>query len=98
VRSYQYMTGEVKEPPLLTPAAAALGDRLFALNLRPGWVQIDVFDRQGRLERSLVQREQTLATDFFPVDIDVRRDGAAYEFAVLVQRPAARVLRFRWMP
>jgi hypothetical protein len=97
VRSYQFMIGEVKEPPLLTSAAQPLGDRLFVINLRPGWLQVDVFDRQGRLERSLVERRQSINTDFFPVDLGVRQVEGGYELAVLVQRPRAQILRYRWM-
>ena len=40
-RRYAFGQGDATEAPLLTPAAAPVGDTLFVLNLRPGWVQID---------------------------------------------------------
>jgi len=95
-RSFAYAQGDVTKPPLLTPAAAAVGDRLFVLNLRPGWVQIDVYDRDGRLQRRLVEPHSGGNRGFYPLDLDVRRTDAGYRFAVAVRSPTPRVELYRW--
>jgi len=97
-RSYAYAQGDVTKPPLLSASAAATGDRLFVLNLRPGWVQIDVYDRGGRLQRRLVEPHSGGNRGFYPVDLDVRRADDGYRFAVAVRSPAPRVELYRWRP
>ena len=54
-RSRAFMLGDIDEPPLLIPSAAIVGDQLYALNMRPGWLRIDQFDRSGQLQNRLVQ-------------------------------------------
>ena len=97
-RSYAYAAGDVTKPPLLTASAAAVGDALFVLNLRPGWVQIDVYDRRGRLQRRLVEPRRTGNRNFYPVDLDARRVDGGVQFAVAVRSPTPRVELFRWRP
>ncbi len=97
-RSYAYADDDVTRPPLLTPSAAAVGDTLFVLNLRPGWVQIDVYDRSGRLQRRLVEPHEEGNPDFYPVDLDARRTDEGYRFAVAVRSPEPRLELFRWRP
>ncbi len=103
MRSAQFMRGDVEQPPLLTSTAAALGDRLFVVNMRDDHVRIDVYDASGRLQRVLVQRKPWTSLQYFPVDMDVRQVGGTVEFAVLMQRPSglvqqadSRVLLYRW--
>ncbi len=99
-RSRAYLTGEADRPPLLTESAAASGDRLFVLNLRPGWLQVDVFDRAGRLERRLVQKGgPQLNRNFYPRDLAVRRraDGS-YLLAAAFTDPQPMVELYRWTP
>jgi len=102
-RSWQYMRGDVDEPPLLLSSAAALGDRLFVLNLRTDRVRIDVYGRDGRLRRVLQGPVTRLEADV-ALDLAVRPgpDGSV-ELAVLLGRPpglmsapASRVVLFRW--
>ena len=103
VRSAQYARGEVDEPPLLTSSAAALDGRLFVLNLRSDHVRVDVYDRDGRLERVLVSPSRGLEIDV-ALDLAARRgpDGDV-ELAVLLARPPgvfqtpeSRVVLYRW--
>ncbi len=101
-RSSQFTRGEVDEPPLLTSSAAVLGGRLFVLNLRSDEVRVDVYDRDGRLQRVLVSPTRGPETDV-AFDLAVRRAGRAVELAVLMARPPGvlqqpenRVLLFRW--
>lgn len=97
-RSYAYAQGDISKPPLLTASAAPVGDTLFVLNLRPGWVQIDAYDSSGRLLRRLVERHGVGNSDFYPVDLDARRTNEGYEFAVAVRSPTPQVELFRWHP
>ena len=97
-RRYAFGQGEVTEAPLLTPAAAPMGDSLFVLNLRPGWVQIDVYNRQGRLQRRLVERHEEGSPNFYPLDLAVRRTADGYVFAVTIRSPEPRLEVFRWQP
>lgn len=96
-----FLTGEEYEPPLLTASASPTGDRLFVLNMRPGWLRIDVFDRQGQLQHRLVEPNprQRAGSDFFPIDLAVRRaDDGAYQMAVAVVKPEPHVSLWRWDP
>ncbi|HIG73195.1 MAG TPA: hypothetical protein EYQ24_01040 [Bacteroidetes bacterium] len=108
VRSYQFMLGEVDEPPLLTSAARALGDRLYVLNLRAERVRIDVYDREGQILRVLHgpvptdPEDRPAVLDAYPADFDVRETPEGLAFAVLLRRDrgilqqaAARVTLFR---
>jgi hypothetical protein len=98
-RSRAYAEGDASKPPLLTASAAPHGDRLFALNLRPGWLQIDVFGRDGRLERILTAADSTQVSNYYPRDLDVRRDTTGtYHFAVAFTQPAPRVEMHTWQP
>ncbi|MDX1420460.1 MAG: hypothetical protein R3181_10885, partial [Rubricoccaceae bacterium] len=87
VRSYQFLIDEVDEPPLLTPSAVPLGDRLFVLNIRYDAIRIDVYGRGGRLQRALVLPAADLLADVFPVDLAVREVGGALHIAVVLQHP-----------
>jgi hypothetical protein len=97
-RRHAYAQGDISKPPLLTASAAPVGDTLFVLNLRPGWVQIDAYDRRGRLLRRLVERHDAGNSDFYPVDLDVRWTSEGYLFAVAVRSPTPQVQLFRWRP
>ena len=104
-RSRQFATGDADEPPLLTPAAAAVGDRLFVLNARPGWVRIDVFRRDDGpegprllLERGLVEPDPQLQKQYFAADLAARRVDGGYEFVVLQTEPQPGLTFLRWTP
>ncbi len=95
-RRYAFGQGDATEAPLLTPAAAPVGNTLFVLNLRPGWIQIDAYDRSGRLQRRLVERHDAGNPDFYPLDLDVRRTDEGYVFAVTIRSPTPRLEVYRW--
>ena len=103
MRSAQFMRGDVEQPPLLTSSAAALGDRLFVMNMRDDHIRIDVYDASGRLRRVLQQRRPWTTLAYIPVDMDVRQVGETVEFVILLQRPSGliqqadnRVVLYRW--
>lgn len=97
-RSYAYAAGDVSKPPLLTASAAAVDDRLFVLNLRPGWIQVDVYDHSGHLQRQLVEPHRKGNRNFYPLDLDARKTAGGYEFAVAVRSPTPQLELFRWRP
>lgn len=98
-RSRAFALGETQQPPLLSEAAAPLGEQLFALNLRPGWLRIDVFGPDGRLQHRLTQPAPSVNQNFYPRDLAVRRrpDGS-YEIAVVLSAPEPVVELYRWQP
>ena len=107
VRSFQFLTGEIDEPPLLTSAAASLGDRLVVVNLRAEQIRLDVYAPDGtggfRLERALVYPDMAAVADVFPADLAVHEDTEGWRIALVMQRPGGvlsrsggRVLMLRW--
>ena len=98
-RTRSFLLGDVDQPPLLTASAAAAQDRLFVLNMRPGWLRVDVFDESGRLLYILTQPDPEFKQEFFPTDIAVRRmPNGGYEISVSIVQPEARIDRYRWNP
>ena len=95
-RSLSFIRGDIHEAPLLSASAAASGNLLFVLNMRPGWLQVDVFDREGHLQHRLVQSTRGYESAFFPQDIDVRRTPEGYEIAVIISEPQPELQVFRW--
>lgn len=91
--------GQIDAPPLLSASAAAYGNRLFVLNMRPGWLRIDVYDRSGRLESVLTEPHPGFNRDYYPTDIAVRQlpESEAIQIAVAVLRPEARIDLYRWI-
>lgn len=97
-RSRAFLTGEITKAPLLTAAAAPAGDRLFVLNLRPGWLQVDVYNRTGQLQHRLTQKETMYEESFYPRDIAVQRRDGGYDLAVIFTDPEPRLDLYRWTP
>lgn len=97
-RSHSFMRGDIHEAPLLSASAAPVGDCLFVLNMRPGWLQVDVFGRDGRLRKRLVQSTREYRSAFFPHDIDVRRTGKGYQIAVILSEPSPEIRVLQWIP
>lgn len=97
-RSRSFMRGDVHEAPLLTSSSATAGDLLFVLNMRAGWLQVDVFGRDGVLRHRLVEPGEAYRSEYFPQDLDVRRVGDGYEIAVVFSQPEPVLTLFTWMP
>lgn len=96
-RTRSFLMGDIHEPPLLSSSAAASADLLFVLNMRTGWLQVDVFDQSGHLVHRLTERGRTYRKAFFPQDLDVRRraDGS-YAIAVAFTAPEPEVRLYAW--
>ncbi len=100
-RSRQFVMGDIREPPLLVPSAVPVGDRLFVLNARAGWVHVDVFTHAGdylMLERTLLSPRPDLGRNFFAADLAVKRVGNGYDIVILENRPQPALVRYRWLP
>jgi len=98
-RSFQFVRGDADQPPMLTASAAISGDLIFVLNMRPGWLNIDVFDLDGQLRYILTQPDPSFAKEYYPSDIAVRQRGdGGFDVAVTVTEPSPRVDRFTWRP
>jgi hypothetical protein len=100
-RSRHFAMGNIKEPPLLVPAGAAVGSRLFVLNARAGWVHVDVFRRSAGgllLERSLLSPHAAIGRNFFAADLAVQEVDGGYDLVVLESRPQPALVRYRWRP
>lgn len=97
-RSYAFLQGDTHEPPLLIPSATFADGRLFVLNVRSGWVQVDVFGRDGALQHRLIEANPQPNTDFFPHDLSVRAHDDGYHIALAVSSPDPTVVTYRWTP
>ena len=110
-RSAQFVRGDADEPPLLTSSAAPLGDHLYVLNLRGDHVRVDVYGRDGVLQRVLVSPGPWHVLEHVALDIGARlstdpgQPEGTVELAVLMQRSRgviqeadAFVALYRWSP
>lgn len=96
-RTYAFRHGDTRQAPLITSSAAPLGDALYVLNMRPGWLRIDVFDRRGMLQYVLLDREPVFDKQFYPIDLDVRHHAqGGVEIAVAVVQPTPEIRLYRW--
>lgn len=95
-RSRQFLYGNVDAPPLLTASAAALDSTLFVMNMRPGWLRVDAYGPDGRLEAVYVEPAPVFDQDFYPTDLAVRAVEGGFELAVSVADPEPGVRRYRW--
>ncbi|WP_141491695.1 hypothetical protein [Longimonas halophila] len=97
-RSYAFLQGDTHEPPLLIPSATFANGRLFVLNVRSGWVQVDVFGRDGTLQHRLIEANPQPNTDFFPHDLSVRAHSDGYDITLAVSSPDPAIVTYRWTP
>ncbi len=96
-RSRLFVLNDLDQPPMLTVSAVAEGELLFLLNMRPGWLRVDVYDHDGHLQNILTQPSPEFDQGYYPSDIAVRRISATeYELAVSVIEPEPRIERYRW--
>lgn len=98
-RTLQFRLGDTNEPPLLSSSAVMAGGYWFVLNMRPGWIQIDVYSLSGDLRYLLTQPDPEFNQEFFPTDLAVHAlpDGG-FHIAVAVVQPEPRIDRFYWHP
>lgn len=98
-RSRLFLMGEKDQAPLLSESAVPVGDRLFVLNLRPGWLRVDVYGRDGVLQHRLVQDQPAFRKQYYPRDLAVRpRPDGSYDLAIARTSPEPAVELYRWTP
>ena len=97
-RSYAFLQGDASKAPLLTVSADAEGDSLYVLNLRPGWLRVDVYGRDGRLRRVFAEPGTSGSRNYYPRDVAVRSTDDGLVIAVVISAPEPRLQLFRWMP
>jgi len=96
-RTLQFERGTTEQPPLLSGSAAIAGDWLFVLNMRPGWLHVDVFDSDGELAYVLTQPDPAFNKEYYPTDLAVRQVGERqFELAVTIIEPAPGLERYTW--
>ena len=97
-RRRAYARGEVDTPPLLTASAVPLDNRLYVLNMRPKHLQVDVYDRRGRLQRILTENPpgDLEAPDYFALDLAAFEgpDGTL-RIAVVTHEPEPAIRCYR---
>jgi hypothetical protein len=71
-RSRSFVLGQIDDAPTLISSATVFEDIFFLLNLRPGVLRIDLFNRSGRLIH-ILEREYQNPTTFTPTDLAVQR-------------------------
>lgn len=89
-----HRVGDAKSPPLLIPSAAFVGGRIYAINARPGWLRVDVYDSTLTLETILVEPNPGFAKAFYPTDIAVREEADRILVAISQQEPEPVVRLF----
>jgi len=96
-RSWAFLQGSTRNAPLVTSSAVQAGDYWFVLNLRPGWLRIDVYDTGGSLEYILIEQNPGYRKQFYPMDIAVRTvSEGEYDMAVALVTEVPAVRRYTW--
>ena len=97
-RTWAYTQGSERGAPLLTSSADRAGDYWFVLNLRPGWLQIDVYDAGGDLQTILIEQDPGYRKEFYPLDIAVRQlEPNTYDMVVGLIAGDPVVRRYTWV-
>lgn len=89
-RSRSFQTGTVDTAPVLTSSAVPADSQLYVLNLRPHLMRIDVYDRNGRLQKVYQEavRPSPNDPDVFPMDFTLIRDSTGtLRFPVVMFKP-----------
>ena len=96
-RTYSFTQGKGRGAPLLTSSATAEGRYLFVLNMRPGWLQIDVYDRTGQLCYILIEPQPGYNKEYYPIDLAVQHIAKGYFlFAAAIIEPEPIVEIYSW--
>ena len=90
-RTRAFDAGKGRGAPLLMSSATWHDQTLYVLNLRPGWLRIDMYDSSGTLRRIFVDGAPVLRKSFYPMDLSVRVDGKHAQVAVAFVEPVPEV-------
>ena len=96
-RTRQFLLGDTNAPPMLSASSAITSTSIYVLNMRPGWLHVDVFSLDGTLRQRLTQPDPGFNQDYYPTDLAVRElaDGTL-EIAVAILQPEPRIDLFRY--
>lgn len=96
-RTRQFLMGDTHAPPMLSASSVISSDAIYVLNMRPGWLQLDVFDRDGTLRQRLTQPDPGFNQDYYPTDLAIQeREDGTLEIAVAILKPEPRIDLFRY--
>lgn len=91
-RTRLFEGNSAKAPPLLSSSSAACGNFWYVLNIRPGWVRVDKYDRTGKLQQAFTQPDPTFDSKQLTTDLAVSC-GAETLVAITIANPVPEV---RW--
>ncbi len=96
-RMRQFVLGDTKAPPMLSVSAAVTPTRFYVINMRPGWLRLDIYNRDGELLHILTEPHPAFNKEFYPTDIAVQEqaDGSVI-IAVAVLKPEPGISMFTW--
>lgn len=97
-RMRSFSLGQTKSPPLLIASLAVDTQRMFVINVRPGWLRVDVYRSDGQLEAILTEPDPGFNKSFYPTDIGIRFEDGEYLIAVTVAKPQPSVRLYGWRP
>ena len=98
-RTYAFEQGQGRGPPLITSAAAAAGEFWFVLNLRTGWLRIDIYDRSGMIQYIFEEADPGYLKDFYPIDIAAKLNpDSSFRLAVGLEARTPSIRVYRWTP
>ena len=95
-RSHAFLIGDTHEPPLLSTSAVVQDNLWFVLNMRSGWIQVDVFDMDGELQHRLMEANPQPDSDFFPQDMTVYPHNEGYKIVFAISDPEPEVRAYHW--
>lgn len=96
-RTWAYSQGSGRNAPLLTSSAVWGGEYWFVLNLRPGWLRVDVYAADGALQNILIEEDPSYLKQFYPIDIAVREVAdSVYDMVVALVADVPVVRRYTW--
>lgn len=96
-RTYAFDQGHGRGAPLITSSATSTGNFWFVLNQRAGWLRVDIYNFDGRLQHILIERSPTYLKDFYPIDLAVKHiSNRSYQIAVAIVAPAPTIRVYHW--
>ena len=95
-RSHAFLIGDTHEPPILSTTAVIYDDQWFVLNVRSGWIQVDVFDQEGELQHKLMEANPEPDSDFFPQDMAVYARDDGYKIVFAISNPEPEIRAYHW--
>ena len=95
----KFLSGDTHEPPLISAAAATTDSLIFAMNLRLGWIRVDIFDHAGQLQAVVESENQKVNKEFFPIDIDVfQQEDGSWLIAIIAKPEVQGIWVYKWTP